>query len=309
MNETYKAKFAMITAMSAGCSLRVLLLVAAASSWPTPELLTGPGGTRFGLVLEGPAPVPGVLVALTGAMADTLGCNATGTSDPCYYANGCQFLVPRGWACASLDLPSHGAERLPGEPEGIAGWRWRTDKGIDFVAQNNRRVTDLLAELARRNITTAGSKLAVSGISRGGFMAAQLALHLKPKLIPLGMLSPVTNLSLLSEFQTQPADSPGGRLVRSLDLFSRASELVEHNIWAIIGDQDVRVFTDSCVRLLRTIQCSGCAKTAWGCSACPTRTAVTQLKVEYEPKGHTVPPSSQGGRSTFQALADWLVGL
>lgn len=39
------------------------------------------------------------------------------------------MLLARGWICASLDLPSHGAQVEPGEPVGIAGWRWRFDRG------------------------------------------------------------------------------------------------------------------------------------------------------------------------------------
>ena len=79
-------------------------------------------------------------------------------------------------------------------------------------------------------------------------------------------------------------------------------------MWAIIGDQDVRVYTDALVRLMRAVQCAGCADgphPGWGCTACPARGTVTQLRVEYEPAGHTVPPSA-GPRSTFRALATWI---
>ena len=109
--------------------LFVLLLAigTASASWPAIQQHTTTSGTRYGTVSHGSTttstlPKP-TLIALTGAMSDTLGGNASHTPDPWYYANACEYLVPAGWLCASLDLPSHGAYRQPGEPEGIAGWR------------------------------------------------------------------------------------------------------------------------------------------------------------------------------------------
>ena len=111
------------------------------SDWPQAQLITTPNGTDYGIVVpknrSAGVPTP-ALISLTGAMADTLGCNLTNWPDPCYYANACEFLVAdHGWSCISIDLPSHGAQLEAGEPEGIAGWRWRVDRGENFVAQAN----------------------------------------------------------------------------------------------------------------------------------------------------------------------------
>lgn len=110
-----------------------------------------------------------------------------------------------GWcaqrACASLDLPSHGKQILPGEPlGGIIGWRWRTDRGIDFVEQSQRRLEDMVSYLAKHNLATVDGVF-IAGISRGGFLAAQYAARAPPaRISAVGLLSPVTNLSLLEEF-------------------------------------------------------------------------------------------------------------
>ena len=91
----------------------------------------------------------------------------------------CRCLHNR--ACASLDLPSHGKQLLPGEPPGgISGWRWRTDRGLDFVNESQRRIDDLIDYLGvRRLAQTQG--IAIAGISRGGFLAAQYAARAPPE--------------------------------------------------------------------------------------------------------------------------------
>ena len=281
----------------------------ARGGWPQIQLGTAAGGVRYGFVVGGGAaagPRP-VLISLTGALSDTLGCNATGTTNACYYANACEYLVPAGWICASLDLPSHGLERQPGEPEGIAGWRWRVDRGQDIVAQNNERVRAMVADLMDRGLVDdASPRIAVSGISRGGFLAAHFAIA-EPRVRCVGLMSPVTNLTLLLEF-----DGYAGTLADSLSLSSAkfTAQLVGKNIWSIIGDQDTRVYTDSLVTTMRRIQCFGCQPgprgAEFGCTGCPSRAGETRLRVEYEPEGHTVPPSALGGRPTFQTLAAWM---
>lgn len=277
-----------------------------ANGWPTVQPLVTQHGVKYGIVTAHQVSKAPTLITLTGAMADTLGCNATGTNDPCYYANACEFLVPAGWVCASLDLPSHGGELEPGEPEGIAGWRWRVDRGQNFVAQNNQRVRQMLDDLVRRNISDP-SRVAISGISRGGFMSAHYSLF-DTRVKAIGMLSPVTQLSLLTEFD----GDDNSTLTASLSLLNKSytDRLIEKNIWAIIGDQDTRVYTDSLVRTMRQVECTGCSPGPhrdWGCTDCPARTSETRFTVQYEPQGHTVPPSSEGGRPTFRLLASWFI--
>jgi len=109
-------------------------------------------------------------------------------------------------ACASLDLPSHGKQIMPGEPSGgIAGWRWRTDRGIDFVEQSQQRLEDMVSYLAKHKLAS-DEGIFIAGISRGGFLAAQYAARSPPlRVAAVGLLSPVTNLSLLTEFAHENA--------------------------------------------------------------------------------------------------------
>ena len=138
-------------------------------------------------------------------------------------------------------------------------------------------------------------------------MAAHYAMH-DERVQAVGLLSPVTNLSLLAEF-----DGDASPLTRQLSLTNAtnyAATLATKNIWGVIGDEDTRVYTDAFVATMRAVQCSGCAvRTSWGCSSCAARSAQQSFRVDHEPQGHTVPPSSSGGRPTFQALAEWMVSV
>lgn len=167
----------------AGLLLAAILLAVAAAVTPTPYLPpyklynTSSLGTEFGFVSprglhrKG---LPRLIIALGSSIETTLGPTGKGTPDLYYYSNACPWLVRAGWACASLDLPSHGKQVLPGEPDGIAGWRWRTDKGIDFVAESQRRIEDMVQYIQEQNLANA-TGVAIAGISRGGFLAAQYA--------------------------------------------------------------------------------------------------------------------------------------
>ena len=263
-----------------------------ASAWPPIQTLTSQNGTQYGIVtnsdttvIKTPKPT---LIILTGAYADTLGCNATGTPDPCYYSNACEFLLPSGWMCASLDLPSHGSQLQTGEPVGIAGWRWRLDRHQDIVNQNNERVHDMLDDLITRGLTDS-SHVAISGISRGGLLAAHYMIS-EARVHAAGLMSPVTNLTLLEEF-----DGYVGNLANKLALSTpqNAAQLANKNVWAIIGDQDVRVYTDSLIETMRHIQCTGLG--GGGLTA--------RFHIPTEPAGCPFAPTRIGGRSEVNRVS------
>ena len=99
--------------------------------------------------------------------------------------------------------------------------------------------------------------------------------------------------------------------MRPKDVIRQAAALAPKNIFAIIGDEDPRVFTDSCVRTVRAVQCHGCDATGpyfpeYSCSGCPATHGDTQLRVYREPNGHTVPPHEDPA-STFSELASWVL--
>jgi len=258
---------------------------------PPYELHYTAAGTEFGLIspLNATKPWP-LAIILCNDINTTLASQPdSGSPDPYYYANICPLLWAAGWACASIDLPSHGKQVMPGEPEGIAGWRYRMDRGINFTSQNNARVQDVVDHLVGEG-TVDASRVVPSGISRGGYMSAHYAAS-NPRIQAVSMLSPVTNLSLLSEFAGVNATMQTSTL-RPLDLTTYSEEFASRiNTWLIIGDQDTRVYTHSAIGFMRAVQCSGCRTvTQWGCTTCPAKAADNRLQVYREPKGHTVPP-------------------
>ena len=137
-------------------------------------------------------------------------------------------------------------------------------------------------------------------------MAAHYALA-DQRVRAVGLLSPVTNLSLLSEFDGEPAS--GQPALRLLDLQASSATLALRDVWTIIGDQDTRVFTDSAGHFMRALQCSGCTTIGlWGCTGCPdaasSKHGFNELRIQRETLGHTVPPHADPG-STFAELARW----
>ena len=65
--------------------------------WPKAEMISVGTDLRYGVVRSAAAsPRAPTLVSLTGALTDTLGCNATGVPDACYYAMPANFWCPPG---------------------------------------------------------------------------------------------------------------------------------------------------------------------------------------------------------------------
>ena len=72
-------------------------------------------------------------------------------------------------------------------------------------------------------------------------------------------------------------------------------------------DEDTRVYTDSLVKMMRAVQCDRCStRSPFGCSGCvPSPRGRSNLAVQFEPKGHTVPPSAHP-QTTFQSFAEFV---
>ena len=106
------------------------------SEWTLRTMHT-PGGVTFGV--WGPVDVPSpaaTLIVLATDIESTLG--------SAYYRQCGNILARHGYLCVSIDLPCHGLQRREGEPEGLAGWRVRAERGDDFVAENNQRLADVV---------------------------------------------------------------------------------------------------------------------------------------------------------------------
>lgn len=192
---------------------------------------------------------------------------------------GNQLSEASGWLCVSIDLPCHGARTRPGESGGLSGWRQRVEKGEDFVAPFNARLSSVLDHLIEKGIADP-DRLAVCGTSRGGYLAIQFAVHDQRVQAAAGF-APVTDLRALSEFRGLD-DNP---LAKKLSLENQAAALAGRRVWIGIGDQDQRVSTDRAIACARAM------------TAAKVRTTFHLLP---EPRGHTTP------RGSAELAADWI---
>ena len=236
---------------------------------PTVQVLQTETGVRFGIWGDKPASPAPTLFVLAGTIEETLG--------DAYYRQSGNALAERGYLCVSVDLPCHGLETRPGEPPGLDGWRSRSERNEDFVAEAASRLTQVLDHLIAAGYTDAG-RVAACGTSRGGFLALHFAAR-DPRVRCVAAFAPVTDLRVLREFHGA-APSP---LVDSLALVHQAERLAGRAVWVIIGDQDERVGTDHAVALARRLTSASREKQV------PSR---VELHVLPEPRGHTTPPGA-----------------
>ncbi|MCA9007381.1 MAG: prolyl oligopeptidase family serine peptidase [Planctomycetaceae bacterium] len=218
------------------------------------------------------------LFILAGTMEGTLG-------SPYFRQCGNQ-LAKAGYLLVSVDIPCHGKEHRPPEPTGLSGWAWRCEQGDDFVADNNRRLSQVLDELIADGRTNP-DYVGVCGTSRGGYLALQFAAH-DPRIKGVAAFAPVTDLTVLNEFKSRAQNE----MVQSLSMIRNAEKLAGRPVWIVIGDRDLRVGTDEAIAVARSITQAGLEK---------AKQSQVDLHVIAEPKGHTVPAGST------DLAADWFL--
>lgn len=228
-------------------------------------IMTTPSGIRFGVWGKVVYPAP-TLFIFSGTIEQSLG-------NPIYRQSGNQ-LSKEGFLCVSLDLPGHGQNRREEEPEGLPAWRYRSDKGEDFVTPFVEDVRSVLAYLIKIGYSDA-KRVAVCGTSRGGFMALQVTAA--EKLIKAtAAYCPVTELIALREYDN--IFNPD--FVESLSIKSKAEQLIGRSLWLIIGDRDERVGTDYTIQFAQKVTKLSLEK---------TKDSDVTLIVQPESEGHTTP--------------------
>jgi len=235
-------------------------------------------GVRFGLwggASDVPAPT---LFILANSIEGTLG-------DPYFRQSGNQ-LAEQGYLCVTIDIPGHGEQHRADEPEGLAGWRARTDQNENLVAETNRRLSEVLDYLIATGRTDL-ERVAACGTSRGGFLALQFIAH-EPRVKCVAAFAPVTDLLALREFK----GAEDNALVNSLSAINQAVKLANRPVWIIIGDRDERVGTDHAIALARAITASALAQGL---------DPAVELHVLPEPKGHTTPHGAPAAAATWIA--------
>ena len=148
---------------------------------------TTPEGIRYGLVGNHDGTPAPTLFVFAGGIETSL-------KHP-IYSQACNLLREKGARCVSLDLPCHGMDIRPGEPEGLKGWRHRVDQGEDLMKDLLAGASAVLDHLIAKGLTDPERVLA-SGTSRGGYAAMQLAAH-DQRVDAVAAFAPVTDLRAL----------------------------------------------------------------------------------------------------------------
>jgi len=261
MNQLYKSAVCLFFCM--------VTIVSANEEEKSVQTYKTSAGIRFGVWGDLPSKPAPTLIILASTIEDTLG-------SP-YYRQCGNELNEQGYLLVSVDLPCHGEELRPGEPEGLAGWPVRCKQGDNFVDDNNRRLSAVLDHLISKGFTDT-EKIAVCGTSRGGYLALQFAAH-DMRVKAVAAFAPVTDLTALREFKGFE-ENP---LVQSLALVKQADQFAGRPVWIIIGDQDQRVGTEHAIELARAITKVSLANEV---------NSQVELHVIAEPRGHTVPPGT-----------------
>lgn len=242
------------------------------------KILTTPAGVRFGVIGEKPnVPAPTVFFfgkAIEDSLESPTDQEALDTLGP-------------GVLKVSLDTPCHGAERRPGEPVSLSGWRYRLEHDDDIAADLVRRAKATLDYLIQERYTDS-AKVAVFGVSRGGLMAFHFAAA-DSRVGPVAGFSPVTDLLTLHELSEMQHDERA----RALAAVRLADKLYRHPIWIMIGNTDDRVGTERAIEFTERI-----------IEVAKTQAFVPPIELRVLPtKGHTTPDGAYG------QAARWLLTL
>jgi dienelactone hydrolase len=203
------------------------------------QLLETPDGLRFFIAgQKGDKPAPTLFIFGLSARS--------ALHDDDYFKSG-SLLIPQGWLCASVDVPCHDEDTRPGEPSALKGWRYRLDKNENFVAPFVQKCQAALDHLVKEGYADP-QRVAVAGISRGGFCAFHFAAA-EPRVRAVVGFAPVTDLLVLEEFHGLENHA----ITKSLAAVNLADKLVGKHVWMCIGNNDERVGTEPCFAFARKV--------------------------------------------------------
>lgn len=160
------------------------------------------------------------------------------------YNQPASFLADAAMRIFSFNLPAHNFGDNPAKA--MEMWAKEIAQGHNFIAEFVRTSIDNIHYLIAQKIVDP-EKIAVSGLSRGGFIAAHIAAE-EPKVRYLLGYAPLTSLKVLTEFKPIE-NSP---LVEKLSLAHIADKLIHKHTRFYIGNRDIRVGSDTCYECIRT---------------------------------------------------------
>jgi dienelactone hydrolase len=251
-----------------GVALLLLAIASNALAPPTKDDVTlkkTPDGVEYGVWGQNPPKPAPTLILLSGNIVDSF-------TKPNFLQAG-KYLAPHGFLFVSIDLPCHGTQAKKGLSN-LTGWAKRAAAGDDFVAEFNDRMSKMIDHLIAEGLSDP-NKIAISGTSRGGYLAIRYAAHDK-RVKAAVAFAPVADLRQLKEFEsakTVPA-------VEAMSLEHFAEAVAGKPIWVYIGDRDDRVGTDSVIAFMRKLSAAALKANV------PSNAA---LHVLSEPRGHSTP--------------------
>lgn len=200
-----------------------------------------------------------------------------------------QFLSDYQIRVFSLTLPGH-EEGIP-PSQALDLWARDIHEGKDPFLPFFDKVEESFRHLVSQNIIEE-DKVAVAGLSRGGFMAAHLSARI-PEFKHLLCFAPLIELNRIKEFHNLKDDP----LVASYHLDRIADTLSSRNIRIYIGNRDIRVGTRASFELVEKLVDLAFEK--------KIRTAPIELILtpSIGHQGHGTPPE------TFKAGAEWIAGI
>ncbi len=149
-----------------------------------------------------------------------------------------QFMQGRMVRIFSMTLPAHENE-LPAN-NAMNVWAEEIGQGIDRLSPFLDSAQTAIHFAIKEKFIDPG-KMAVAGLSRGGFIAAHLAAR-EPRFRSLLAFAPLTQLSKIKEF-SHLQDHP---LAHHFDLMRLAKQLSDRHTRLYIGNRDTRVGTREC---------------------------------------------------------------
>lgn len=145
----------------------------------------------------------------------------------------------------SLNLPAHGPNL--NALDAMYVWAKEISSGKDIISPFIDQCVYAINTLIERKLILR-EKIGVMGLSRGGFIAAHLAIKF-PHLRAIVGFAPMTTLASIKEFNNQD-QSP---LVQALNLQNHLTGLYDKTMRFYIGNRDTRVSTDECYALVHKL--------------------------------------------------------
>ena len=147
--------------------------------------------------------------------------------------------------CFSFTIPSHGEGYE--NTKAMKNWAHELRRGDNFLNDFVKSSVENINFLIQQGFIDP-KKIAVSGLSRGSFIATHIAAQEARVSCLLGY-APLTQLDNLNEFE----DFQGTEILQELGVKNLANKLIHKKSRFYIGNHDTRVNTAACFQFIKTL--------------------------------------------------------